>query len=284
MAVVLITGCSSGFGLVTALHFARAGETVIAGVRRPLAATELQRRRDEEGLTFDIVGLDVTEEASVAAAVSGAVDVHGRIDVLVNNAGVGLQGAIEDTSPDVVRAAFETNVFGPLRLLRAVLPVMRRQGRGVVVNVSSLAGRVSAPFAGIYSATKFALEALSESLHYEVAPFGIRVAVIEPGTFPTALADKRLDPGTTGATGDGEASPYAPALRRWVEASARLPGRDVAGDPALVATAIYEAATRSDHPLRRLVGPDAELIGALRHDLDDSAFEQTVRRALDFWG
>lgn len=267
------------------MHFARKGETVIAGVRRPGAASELQRRRDEEGLAFDIVGLDVTDETSVAAAVTGAVGGHGRIDVLVNNAGVGLRGAIEDTSPELARVVFETNVIGPLRLLRAVLPVMRSQGHGVVVNVSSLAGRVSAPFAGIYSATKFAFEALSESLHYEVAPFGIRVAIVQPGTFPTAFAANRLGPCADGhGDNDGEASPYAAALGRWDEASARLPGRDEPSDPAEVATAVYEAATQADHPLRRLVGADAELIATLRHDLDDAAFEQTVRTGLDFWG
>ena len=280
MAVVLITGCSSGFGLLTALHFARQGETVIAGVRRPSTARELRRRRDEERLSFDIVGLDVTDEASVAAAVSGVLEAQGRIDVLVNNAGVGSHGAIEDTSPEVVQAVFDTNVFGPLRLLRAVLPVMRSQGQGVVVNMSSLAGRVSAPFAGIYSATKFALEALSECLHYEVAPFGIRVALIEPGAFVTAFAENRLEPG---AHGNNVASPYARTLRRWEEASARLPGRNDGGDPAEVAAAVYEAATQPDHPLRRLVGADAELIATLHHDLEDAAFEHTVRTALDFW-
>ncbi len=280
MAVCLITGCSSGVGLASTLHFARQGATVVAATRRPQGAVELAERCRQESLSVDIVALDVTDGSSVTAAVAGALAAHGRIDVLVNNAGVGLRGAIEDTSPELARSLFETNVFGPLRLLRAVLPAMRSQGQGVVVNVSSLAGRVSAPFAGIYSATKFAVEALSESLHYEVAPFGIRVAIVEPGTVPTSFDANRL---VAGPLADGEPSPYAGALGRWEQASERLPGRDRPGDTAAVAAAIYEAATRPDHPLRRLVGADAELIAGLRHDLDDAAFEQTVRGALDFW-
>lgn len=275
--MVLITGCSSGFGLESALYFARRGHTVVAGVRRPTGATDLRRRLDAEALAVEVVALDVTSDDSVATVVSDALERHGRIDVLVNNAGVGLQAAIEDTDPEVARALFETNVFGPLRLLRSVLPAMRRQGHGVVVNVSSLAGKVSAPFGGIYSATKFALEAMSEALHYEVAPFGIRVAVVEPGSYSTGLGAKRL------VAGEENASPYADLSGRWDQAAGRLPGRDRPGDPAEVAAAIYDAATRDDHPLRRLVGADAELIARLRHDLDDADFEHAVRTALDFW-
>ncbi len=277
MAVALISGCSSGFGLSSALHFARAGETVVAGMRDPGRGSALVEACRPEGLDVEVVPLDVRDTASVDAAVSGALETHGRIDVLVNNAGQGLSGAIEDTEELEARALFETNVFGPMRLLRAVLPSMRANGTGVVVNVSSIAGRVSAPFAGVYSATKFALEALSEALHYEVRPFGVRVAIIEPGTFATGFAGNRWVAGADGK------SPYAGVQRRWEAATADLPGREQPGDPTSVAAAVYEAATRSDHPLRRLVGADAELLGALRHDLDDAAFEHTVRAALDFW-
>ncbi|MBA2437831.1 MAG: SDR family oxidoreductase [Acidimicrobiia bacterium] len=277
MAVCLITGCSSGFGLATALHFARAGETVVAGVRHVARAAELERRCAREGLAVDVVTLDVDDEASVVKAVAGVVDAHGRLDVLVNNAGVGLSGAIEESTDADVRQLFETNVFGPLRLLRAVLAVMRHQGGGVVVNISSLSGVVSAPFSGVYSATKFAVEALSEALHYEVKPFGIRVAIIEPGRFATtAFNDNRLVAGP-------DASPYSERRHRWDAAMERLPGRDQPAEADAVALAVYEAATRDDHPLRRLVGADAELVAGLRRDLDDASFEHTVRTALDFW-
>jgi NAD(P)-dependent dehydrogenase (short-subunit alcohol dehydrogenase family) len=277
VAVCLITGCSSGFGLATALHFARAGETVVAGVRHVNRATELEHWCAREGLAVDVVTLDVDDEASVARAVAGVVDAHGRLDVLVNNAGVGLSGAIEESTDADVRQLFETNVFGPLRLLRAVLAVMRHQGGGVVVNISSLSGVVSAPFSGVYSATKFAVEALSEALHYEVKPFGIRVAIVEPGRFATtAFNDNRLVAGP-------DASPYSERRHRWDAAMERLPGRDQPAEADAVALAVYEAATRDDHPLRCLVGADAELVAGLRRDLDDAGFEHTVRTALDFW-
>ncbi|MBW3626328.1 MAG: SDR family oxidoreductase [Actinobacteria bacterium] len=277
MAVALITGCSSGFGLLTALHFARAGHTVVATVREPDGATALRAASDEEDLGIDVVALDVTDPDSIERAVAGALEAHGVIDVLVNNAGISLRGAVEDTSPAAARRVLDTNVLGPLRVAQAVLPAMRARRQGVIVNVSSVAGKVAQPFAGMYSASKFALEGLSEALHYEVRPFGVRVVIVEPGHFVTCLGDNRLvaDP-------DG-VSAYAELGRRWEAAAAGLPGRDRPGDPASVAAAIYEAATTPDHPLRRLVGADAELIATLRRDLDDETFERTVRTALDFW-
>ncbi len=277
MGVALVTGASRGLGLATALHFARMGETVVAGVRHRARANALGRAAAAQAVDLDVVALDVTDAASVDTAVARLLDGYGRLDIVVNNAGVGLWGAVEETEDAYARILFETNVFGPLRVCRAVLPAMRRQGSGVIVNVSSIAGRVASPFGGVYSATKFALEAMSEALHYEVKPFGIRVAIIEPGTFATGFHDQRLiaDP--------DDASAYAGLRRRWEAASARLPGRDRPGDPATVAAAVYEAATSHAHPLRRLVGADAELIAQLRRDLDDADFEQTVRRALDFW-
>ncbi len=277
MAVALVTGASRGLGLATALHFARMGGTVVAGVRDPAGADALRRVSAKEDLALDVAALDVTDPTSVDTAVAGLLERHGGLDVLVNNAGLGLRGAIEETGDDAARLLFETNVLGPLRLCRAVLPIMRGQGRGVIVNVSSIAGRVASPFGGVYSATKFALEAMSEALHYEVGSFGIRVVIIEPGAFATGFHDSRLvaDP--------DDVSAYAGLRRRWEAAAAGLAGRDRPGDPASVAAAVYEAATNEDHPLRRPVGTDAELIARLRYDLDDASFEHTVRSALDFW-
>ena len=278
MSVVLITGCSSGFGMRAALHLARRGDTVVATMREPAKGRELERARGDENLDLEVAALDVSDDASVEAAVGRVLERHGHIDVLVNNAGVGIDGAVEDVTDAEAKAVFETNVFGVLRVLRAVLPSMRRQGGGTVVNVSSLAGRVSAPFGGIYSASKYALEAISEALHYELGPFGIRVAVIEPGGFPTEFdANRHL-------AADDDRSPYADLRAAWETAYERLPGRDgPPADPDVVAVAIGDAARDDGHPLRRLVGDDAELIGALRADLDDAAFEQSIRTALDFW-
>jgi NAD(P)-dependent dehydrogenase (short-subunit alcohol dehydrogenase family) len=265
--VVLVTGCSSGFGLLTALRFQEEGDTVVATMRDPSKADE---RLDE------VVPLDVTSDASVAEAVGRVLESHGRIDVLVNNAGVGIHGAVEDVTVEEAKAVFETNVWGVHRMVHAVLPVMRQQGSGVIVNVSSVAGIVAAPFGGVYAMSKWALEAMSEALHYELSPTGVRVAVIEPGGFPTAFDANRK-------VADKPDSPYAGLEARWEEASERLPGRDEPADPADVAAAIVVAARDRGHPLRRLVGADAELIGSLRKQLDDATFEHTIRTSLDFW-
>ena len=183
MAVVLITGCSSGFGLLAALQFARKGDQVYATMRNPAKAGELEKAKSEEKLAIEVLQLDVTDEASVTNAVRQVIDAAGRIDVLVNNAGIGAHGPIEETDDDEAKEIFETNFFGALRTIRAVLPQMREQKSGTIVNVSSLAGRVSPPFDGIYSASKFALESATEALHFEVHPFGIRMVLVEPGGF-----------------------------------------------------------------------------------------------------
>lgn len=265
--VVLITGCSTGFGLLTALRFQREGWATVSTMRSPAKA---------DGRLAEVVALDVTSDESVRAAVDGVLSSHGRIDVLVNNAGLGMRGAMEDVSVDEAKAVFETNVWGVHRMLHAVLPGMRAQGSGVIVNVSSLAGLVSQPFGGVYSASKWALEAITEALHYELSPTGIRARLVEPGGFPTEFDANRevvVRPD----------SPYADLEAKWDEAYANLPGRDTPADPDDVATAVFEAATVPDHPLRRLVGADAELIGSLRKQLDDATFEHTVRSSLDFW-
>src|SRR5512140_1015565 len=199
MANVFITGCSSGFGLLTALHFARQGDRVFATLRTPATADALHAAVAAERLPITVLELDVRDPASVTAAVRAA----GPIDVLVNNAGVELRSSIEDAAEEDVQWQFDTNVFGLLRVLRAVLPGMRERRAGIVVNVSSIAGLVSRPYGGLYAATKHAVEAITEALHFEVAPFGIRVVSIEPGQYGTRLLDNAvLGKGFT------KASPY----------------------------------------------------------------------------
>ena len=278
MAVVLITGCSSGFGLLAALHFARKGDTVYATMRDTAKAGALEAARDKESLPIHVVPLDVTDDASVANAVRQVVAEAGRIDVLVNNAGIGIHGPIEDTDVAEVKEIFETNVFGAMRAVNAVAPTMRQQGSGTIVNVSSLAGRVVAPFGGIYSASKYAVEALSEALHYELHPFGIRVVVIEPGGFETRFGDNRRV-----SSRFTEGSAYLDLERRFEASLERLPGSGGPGDPQVVAEAIYSAVQDKEPKLRYLVGQDAEMIGGLRKQMDDTQFEQTMRQALDFW-
>jgi NAD(P)-dependent dehydrogenase (short-subunit alcohol dehydrogenase family) len=208
MRIVLITGCSTGIGLATARHLASRGDRVYATARNPEAAARLVEARDAVA-NIRTLALDVTDDASVQAAARTVLDAEGRIDVLVNNAGIGAFGTFEFVDEAVARATFETNFWGVMRVTRAVLPAMRAQRSGVIVNVSSVAGRVAGPAMGVYPASKFALEAASEALAREVYSFGIRVAIIEPGFVVTPILDKGLDTLTL-----DPASPYADVERR----------------------------------------------------------------------
>ncbi|MCH8902151.1 MAG: SDR family oxidoreductase [Chloroflexi bacterium] len=278
MATVLITGCSSGFGKLSALHFARKGDTVFASMRNTAKAGELEQAKQAESLPIEIVQLDVTDDASVEGAVRQVIDAAGSIDVLVNNAGLGIHGPLEETDDDEMKEIFETNFFGAMRVTRAVTPKMREQKSGTIVNISSLAGRVVAPYGGIYSASKYALEAASEALHYELHPFGIRVLLIEPGGFETEFdGNRRLARRFT------EGSPYLELEQRFEQSLTRLPGGNERGDAQDVAEAIYNAVNTDQPKFRYLVGQDAELIGGLRRQMDDEQFEQAMRQTLDFW-
>ena len=220
----------------------------------------------------------MTDDASVEGAVRQVIDAAGGIDVLVNNAGLGIHGPLEETDDDEMKEIFETNFFGAMRVMRAVVPKMREQKSGTIVNVSSLAGRVVAPYGGTYSASKYALEAASEALHYELHPFGIRVLLIEPGGFETEFdGNRRLARRFT------EGSPYLELEQRFEQSLTRLPGGGERGDAQDIAESIYNAVNTDQPKFRYLVGQDAELIGGLRRQMDDEQFEQAMRQTLDFW-
>ncbi|MEW6581805.1 MAG: SDR family oxidoreductase [Actinomycetota bacterium] len=249
MSVVLITGCSSGIGLETALAFARRGDTAYASMRDPARGTGLRERADAEGLAVEVPALDVTDDSSVVSAVRAVERRQGAIDVLVNNAGIAGSGPVETIPAERARAVLETNLWGPVRTIRAALPAMRARGAGVIVNVSSVAARVPAmPYNGFYAAGKSALGALSESLAWELAPFGIRVVCVEPGFFRTGIAAK--------AWAEPAAGPYR-ADHRWVNDFFARNGEAGGGDPAVVGEAIARAAHDSASPLHVLVGDDA---------------------------
>jgi NAD(P)-dependent dehydrogenase (short-subunit alcohol dehydrogenase family) len=184
--VVLITGASSGIGKACAGHLARRGHRVYGTSRR--ASPEGCR----EAAGFTLIQMDVTDDESVGRGVRQVVEQEGRLDVAVNNAGISVMGPIEDTTLDEAKLLFETNFFGVLRVCQAVLPVMREQHSGHIVNISSMAGRVGAPYQGLYTAAKFAVEGLSEALRTEVRHFGVKVVLIEPGDSPTGLASNRI--------------------------------------------------------------------------------------------
>ena len=278
VASVLVTGCSSGFGKLTALLFARHGHTVFATMRDPAKAGPMEAMAAEEGLEVHVLALDVTDPGSVTAAVADAeAAAGGSLDVVVNNAGIELRGPVESVSDDEVLAQFETNVFGVIRVVRAVVPAMRARGAGVIVNVSSIAGLVARPYAGLYSASKHALEGLSEALHHELRPFGIRVAVVEPGQFETDLLANAIV-----AEGFGPDSPYRAASDSFDVAVRGLVPDGKPAPAEVVAETIVAVAFDSMAGLRHLVGTDADLVMSVRRSGDFEHFDRTIRAALDW--
>jgi NAD(P)-dependent dehydrogenase (short-subunit alcohol dehydrogenase family) len=257
MGVVLITGCSSGFGLEAALAFARRGDTTIATMRNVAKADTLKKRAADEGVDVDVVTLDVTDDRSVDEAVALVRKKHGPIDVLVNNAGVGYDGAVETIPIDAARALMETNFWGAVRTIRAVLPEMRERRTGTIVNVTSLAGRIpGAVYNGMYAASKHALGTLSESLAGEVNPFNVRVVCIEPGFFATEISAnaESVDEGTVGTAYEADGAWFKSFMTNSVESGAH---------PRIVADAIAAAVDDPETPLHRTVGDDAELLIAV---------------------
>jgi NAD(P)-dependent dehydrogenase (short-subunit alcohol dehydrogenase family) len=251
MSVVLITGCSSGIGLETALAFARNGDATYASMRDPGRATALLRRAEAERLELEVLPLDVTDDASVISAVRRVEDRHGAVDTLVNNAGLDHSGPVETVPMERARATLDTNLWGAVRTSRAVLPAMRARRAGVIVNVGSLAGRVPAvPYGGFYAASKHALGALSESLAAEVGPFGVRVVCLEPGFHATQIFGKAW-------SDDHSRGPYGPDYD-WVRAFFAERGAEGGADPAIVAAAVLRAAEDRSTPVHVLVGEDAE--------------------------
>ncbi|MEV5602572.1 oxidoreductase [Streptomyces sp. NPDC052299] len=274
--VWLITGASSGFGRSIAEAALAAGDTVVATARRPEALDALVAAHPDRAVA---VQLDVTDTARIADVVADTVLWYGRIDVLVNNAGMGLVGAVEETSDRELRDLMDLHFFGPAALVRAVLPHMRRNGSGAVVQMSSMGGRFTFPGVGGYSATKFALEGLSEALAAEVAPHGIKVLIVEPGSFRTGFA------------GGGVLRQSAP-LDAYADSvgpvRSSLPDSDgkQEGDPAKAAAAILTALAAEDTPLRLPLGNDATdaVLAALDASRAETLAWEKVSRSTGFDG
>jgi len=192
--VALVTGCSSGIGLETALGLARDGYFTYASMRNTSKASKIEEMAKKENLTLKVIQLDVDDRDSIKNAVSQIVKEKNRLDVLVNNAGYGIFGCLEDVSVEELKEQFETNFFGVVRLIHEVAPIMRKQKAGTIVNVSSVAGRIGFPGSPAYISSKFALEGLSECMRYEMAPFGINTIIIEPGVIKTNFLDSMRMP------------------------------------------------------------------------------------------
>jgi NAD(P)-dependent dehydrogenase (short-subunit alcohol dehydrogenase family) len=258
MATVLITGTSSGIGLETALALGRAGHKVHATMRDPGRAPELARAVQREGLPVSIRVMDVDSDASVSSAVPAIQAAGEPIDILVNNAGVERSGAVEELGLGEFRAVMETNYFGALRCIQAVVPEMRKRRSGCVINVTSIAGRISSSPLAAYSASKWALEALSEALAQEMKSHNVRVLVVQPGIIDTAMA-RRI--------GEQPADTHYPQRSRFAamfKASLENPV-----PPSLVAAKIREVAESGTWQFRHPVGPDAEPFLAWRRSMSD---------------
>jgi short-subunit dehydrogenase len=257
----IVTGCSTGIGRATAIELTARGYEVIATARRPETLSDLK--------VAQTLVLDVDSDQEVAAA----CDRIGPVDVLVNNAGFGVEGPVESVPLADVRRMFETNFFGAARMIQAFVPAMRARGSGAVVNVASAAGIAAAPLGGYYAASKFALEALSEALHLEVGHFGVRVLVIEPGAIETNFGANVVDY-------RDQRGPYEPLARQWEGAMETLGGGQPAPGPELVAAVIGDALQSESYRLRWPVGSDAELVASARQGLSYDDFEAAMRQVL----
>jgi len=263
--VVLITGTNSGFGWLTVKSVAALGHKVYATMR------DIQGRnaaRAEELAHMDnvtVLDVTLTDEASIKSAIDTVLSREGRLDVLVNNAGIAISGVAESFTMDEVREMFDVNVFAPWRFMKAALPAMRQQSEGLIINVSSGFGRFSAPFSSVYGASKFGLEGLSEGMHYELRPLGVDVVILQPGAFPTEM-NQKYRPGSDAAVNGG------------YDAIAGIPGKMFAAigqifetikpDPQLVADAVIDliGLPKGERPLRTVVDPSTGAFVAAAND------------------
>jgi NAD(P)-dependent dehydrogenase (short-subunit alcohol dehydrogenase family) len=269
---ILITGCSSGIGAATARRLAHRGHLVYATARRP------ESLADVAAAGCQTLALDVTDEESMSAAVDAVQSRHGRVGALVNNAGYGEYGAVEDVPIDRIRKQFETNVFGLARMCQLVLPAMRAAKRGRIVNIGSMGGRLTFPYGGYYHATKHAVEALSDALRFEVAPFGIQVCLFEPGLISTEFGSTVSD---TMADTTESASPYAAGVARMDGMIEQMYANRVLSIGPQAVAKVIERAITSRHPQPRYVVPSVTrgLIG-VRQILPSRAWDGMMRAAV----
>jgi NAD(P)-dependent dehydrogenase (short-subunit alcohol dehydrogenase family) len=272
--VILITGTSTGFGRDTAETLAQAGHRVFATMR-DVARRNKSHAESLRAKKINVIELDVTDEASIDHAVASVLKEAGRIDVLVNNAGVGATGISETYTTDQVRALFDVNVFGVQRMSRAVLPALRSQGSGLIVNIGSILGRVTLPFLGLYGATKFALEAISESYRYELSQLGIDVVLVQPSAYPTDIFASAINPADVARIHSyGEVSA---ALGKMQETFAQILSGENPPNPHDVAEAIARLIEQPDglRPARVIVGTSfgADVVNATAEAVQTQALE-----------
>lgn len=272
--VAVVTGSSTGIGYETSLILARNGFLTYATMRNLNKSESIESITTKENLPIHIKQLDVTDDTSVKNAVEAISSETGRIDLLVNNAGYGLNGAFEDLAMDEIKAQYETNLFGLIRTTQAVLPIMRRQKSGTVINISSGVGRFGLPGSSAYVSTKFAVEGLSESMSYELEPFGIKVVLVEPGVIKTNFVDgmviarKSQDP----------KSPYSQIIQKMVTGLEEMMKNG--SSPDLVAKVVLNAAINENPSLRYLAGNDVEQLLESKRKMPYEEFYKMMKQNL----
>lgn len=270
--VAIVTGSSSGIGYETSLALARDGFYTFATVRNSKKAEKILQIAKKENLNIEIIELNVDDEKSISAAIEKIISKKQRIDVLVNNAGWGLFGSVEDVSMKDFRAQFETNFFGIISIIQKVAPVMRKQGSGIIVNVSSVAGRIGFPGSPAYISSKFALEGLSESLRYELGQFGVKTIIIEPGVIKTnffssmKIAEPKPD------------SPYKEITEKVIMGIKMM--AELGTPPSEVATTILHAIKEENPRPRYIVGNDAQMFLEAKKTKTDAEFENYLKKEL----
>lgn len=268
----VVTGSNSGIGFETSLLLAKNGFHIYAAVRNLDKAKALRDISQKGELPIQVIEMDVDNDKSVKDAIGKIIRESKRIDLLVNNAGYGLSGALEDLSMDEIKALFETNVFGAIRVMKAVLPAMRNQRGGTIVNVSSIGGRVAFPNYSAYHGSKFALEGISESMRYETEPFGIKVIIVEPGTIKSNFFRNAK----VGKKATESISPYASIAQRMEKAWDHI--YDQVTLPEEVAKVILMVVTGDNPDVRYVVGNDAMQMMETRKGMSDLEFEGFIKQ------
>ena len=275
--VAIVTGSSSGIGFQTALMLARNGYSTYASMRNIDKSKTITEIAKKERLPLQAIQLDVNDDVTVKNAINKIVKDGKRIDVLINNAGYGLFGALEELSIEEIKAQFETNFFGVVRVTQAVLPTMRNQnGGGTIVNISSVGGQVSVPILSAYNSTKFALEGLSESLSHELGPFGIRVIIIEPGFIKTNIMNSSV----LAKRASVENSPYYSFTKKIESYFKSMMDNPESSNPEEVAKIILHAVTSDNPQLRFTVGNDASALVQAKRKMSESDFINLIKQQL----
>jgi NAD(P)-dependent dehydrogenase (short-subunit alcohol dehydrogenase family) len=280
--VALVTGSSSGIGFETSLLLARKGFCTYATMRNLNKSLKIKEIAEKENLPLEVLKLDVTDEKSVKDAIRQITDENSRIDVLVNNAGYGVMGAVEDLSLEEFKSQFETNFFGVIRVTKEVIPIMRNQGSGNIINVSSVGGRIGLPINSAYISSKFALEGLSESMRYELQQFGIDVILIEPGVVKTNFFENVVikNNNNTNTTNSSKTSPYSQLTQKLFEGFVPMLNSSSSSVSSDVAEVIYQAIESNNREVRYPVGKDAVSIIKTRQNLSDTEFEKWIKESI----